>query len=403
MKLSSLAAGLAIAATATFATVGISVAQDFDPAAVARDARTAIGESLVPDTRELVELAEENEPTAEGAEGLGHALLMSRHLAPSGYMFALAVERGPERAAALSDLGVVGLELSAAGAPVEALGPDSLVALQREALALDPGNQAIQYNLATALIAQGGEAALDEAIGLLEALHDAAPDDPRFAARLAAALKLAGRDDEAAAMLAEAYVADPTSPYVSAVRMHHFGGAPVSPGPLCNVDFRCGEICPGGIIGGINRVTCEMESAGAQQACLASEPFPSTYNCDIQMPAFGIMIPGLFPGFSILTPFGSVDILVQGGGRVDYRVKVMTPSLGPVQAFADAQGSYQPSTGALQWDVGGGVQYALYSQGAAAEAINAYDLGPSGVVRYGTDQDRFETRIDAARGVVVTN
>ncbi|WP_404406496.1 hypothetical protein [Pelagibacterium halotolerans] len=379
-------------------------AQDFDPVATAYDARKAIGKSLDAETLGLMTLIEANDATAEGAEGFGHALLMNRHLAPSGYMFALAVERDPERAAALSDLGVVGYELAATGQPITALGPDAIVGLQRAALAQAPDDPAIQYNLAGALMDAGGDGALTEAVSILRDLYAANPDDPRYANRLSAALKLMGEDAEAEAIAAEAFMLDPASPRLSAARIQYFGGAPVSPGQnMCNVDFRCAEICPGGIIGQINRVTCEMESASAQLSCTEGEPFPTGYNCDIEMPQFGILIPGLFPGFSILTPFGSLDVLVQGGGRIDYKVKINTPALGPVQAFVDSQGSYQPSTGALQWDVGGGVQYALYTQGAAAEALNAYDLGPSGVIRYGSDQERFETRIDGARGIVVTN
>lgn len=382
----------------------LALAQEFDTAETAFGAREAIGEMLDAETLALMTAIEENDATAEGAEAFGHALLMSRHLAPGGYMFALSAERDPGRAAALSNLGVAGHELRAAGEPVAALGPDVIVLLQRAAVALAPDDPAIAYNLATALVEQGSEEALVEAVEILRALHEAHPDDPRHASRLTAALKLMGAGAEAEETLAEAFLADSTSPYLSAVRTRHFDGAPISPGEnMCTVDFRCSDICPQGIIGQIQLVTCEMESAGAQNSCMAGEPFATSYNCDVEMPQFGIMIPGLFPGFSILTPFGSLDVVVQGGGRIEYRAKVNSPALGPVQAFIESQGTYQPSTGALQWDAGGGVQYALFTRGPLADELNTFDLGPSGVVRYGSDQERYQTRIDAVRGIVVTN
>ena len=183
-----------------------------------------------------------------------------------------------------------------------------------------------------------------------------------------------------------------------------FGGGSIAPpANACAINFRCPEICPGGIIGQVNRVTCEIENATAQGNCEAGKPFARGFDCDAQLPRFGILFPGLDPGFSIFTPWGSIDAVVQGDGRVDIRVNVTAASAGPVDVFVETTGSYQPSTGEMRWDVGGGLQYGIASEDAVLNVAGEYDIGPSGVVRYSTEQPQVKLELDGGMGIFITN
>lgn len=387
-----------------FALAGHARAQDIDPVAVAGAVRAEIAAGVGTEVGATLAEIAGAEASAEGAEGLAHALLMSRHLEMATYLFAVAVERDPGRAAALTDLGVTALELGALGQPLAALQGQAIVDLQRLAVGLAPDSLRTQLNLATALLRVGDNAAIVEAADILRAIAAADPEDSLIAVRLAEALQLLGEDEAAIAALGRAFAASPMSPAVSMANQAIFDGAGISPpANACKVDFRCAEVCPGGIIGRLNYVTCEMSNAGAQSDCEAGLPFPVSFDCRAQMPRFGILIPGLDPGFSILTPWGSLDVLVQGDGSLQYRARLLSPSLGPVQAFVDSEGSYQPASGEMQWNLAPGFQASLFNNNPVGEAVNRYDAGTSGVVRYNPDEARVEVRLDTARGVVISN
>ena len=53
--------------------------------------------------------------------------------------------------------------------------------------------------------------------------------------------------------------------------------------------------------------------------------------------------------------------------------------------------------------MGGGFQYSLFNNNPAGELVNKFDVGTSAVVRYSTDQASIETRLDTARGIVISN
>lgn len=379
-------------------------AQTSDPAQIAETARKSISKLVDPDSLEVLEALQLADTSALGAEGFGHALLLNRQLLPAGYMFALSAVRDPQRAAVLSNLGVVSSEILANGHALPNVGPPEILALQTAAHALLPQDVAIAFNYATALIESGDEAQLEEAIAILSALEEADPKNAMLPTRLAEALMAAGREEEARAALARAFLINSTSPTLRMSNATNFGGGPIVPeANSCNVDFHCADICPGGIIGQINRVTCEMESSGAQLACEAGEPFATRFNCDAQFPEYGILIPGLHPGFSILTPWGGVDILIQGDGRIDYKVKAQVPAIGDVlQAFVQVEGSYQPSNGELRWDLEGGLQFSLFNRNPIIAEANRYDIGPGGVVKTGTEEPGVvEMGLEVGRGPVL--
>lgn len=348
--------------------------------AAAAATQEAVAERISPAVRPDLEALTQAEPTAEGAEGLGIAMLLYRHLDESAYFYALAVERDPGNPALMTSLGALALELEAAGRPLSELGVAEIVELQRAALALEPGDPAILNNLAAALRRQGGAPALAEALDLQQRAVAADPDDDFLGARLAEILMEAGQEDLARQALTRAFLADPTSLSVAWVDGRSFDGNGVAPAQnVCTVDFNCDQICPQGIIGRIDYVTCEMENASAVSACQAGEPFATSFECEAQMPRFGILIPGLDPGFSIVTPWGSIDVLVQGDGRIDVRAQIRGPALvGPARSFFSASGSYQPSSGEIRVRGGTGVSISMpATNNTAIDTFNSFGLGPS--------------------------
>lgn len=375
----SLWRGVALALALAVAACGRSEPADEGEAA-AEAAQEQVADRVDPARRPDLEALAEAAPTAEDAEALAIAMLLYRHLEESAYFYALAVERDPGNPALMTSLGALALEMERAGRPLPALGVAEIVALQRAALELDPEDPAVLNNLAAALRRQGGEAALAEALALQRRAAAADPDDDFLNARLAEILMEAGEAAEAREALTRAFLADPTSLSVAWTDAESFDGSGVSPAEsACSVDFRCDEVCPGGIIGRINYVTCEMENASALSACQAGEPFATAFECEAQIPRFGILIPGLDPGFSILTPWGSIDVVVQGDGRVDVRAQVRGPAVaGPARAFFSATGSYSPSNGELRVRGGTGVSIGLpATHNAAVDNFNSFGLGPS--------------------------
>ncbi len=393
-----------------------TLAQDFDVATVARTARADIASQLDEASRAALDGLVEIESTTDDIEGLAIATLLNRHLDEGAYLYALATERDPGNAALVTSLGTVALELSAAGRPISSLPADAVVRLQRAALALEPGDPSIKHNLATALLAVGGDAALAEALALLEQATAAEPDNDMFGARLAEALMQAGRAEEARRELNRVFVLDPSSLPVAATNAESFDGGGIKPpAGLCSIDFNCKKACPGGIIGGLNFVTCEMENASAVSACEAGQPFPKSFDCEAKMPRFGILIPGLDPGFSILTPWGSIDILMQGDGRIDFKVRAGSGLAGPLKSYIEAgplkpylegKGSFQPSNGELRFQGGGGVSLGLpATDNPAVDTVNSLGFGPSIRIHYnnspGAGEPNIEPSVRLFRGKIL--
>lgn len=84
-----------------FAGASISTALA-DVAALARQQQGAISAVLNDKDRAALTQTAAASPTAEAAEGYGHALLMRRHLAPAAWMYAAAVERDPALGSAIT-------------------------------------------------------------------------------------------------------------------------------------------------------------------------------------------------------------------------------------------------------------------------------------------------------------
>jgi tetratricopeptide (TPR) repeat protein len=384
-----------------------------DVAAIARQQQGAFEAVLSEPQRSALTNTLAASPTAAAAEGYGHALLMRRYLAPAAWMFAAAVDREPSRASAITALGVVLAEGASSGSKARATEADLAAAVewQREAARLMPKQGVAHHNLGTALLrlaqARGNDRALlEEAVKLLrEAVRLGGRRAPHFNVRLAEALNALGDRKGAEAALREAFAANPADPVLLMARRSSLADVPVQGDPnACKVDFGCKQACPQGLTGRVMMVTCEIANADAVSACRDGKPYPSAYHCESKQPRFGISVPGLDPGFSIMTPWGSIDVQVQGNGRVDWRVNFQTPPVAGFQAFIGGQGSYNPSTGAANWSFGdGGLQYNLLNSNLVAQNANIFNAGASGVVRYDHSKTRFEAGLDVGRGPLISH
>ncbi|MGH8052263.1 MAG: tetratricopeptide repeat protein [Methylococcales bacterium] len=145
----------------------------------------------------------------------------------------------------------------------------------------------------------------------------------------------------------------------------------------CKVEFQCKANCPKSIIGQINFVTCEMEQSSAQMACEAGKPYAAGFDCSEQIPEFGILIPGLNSGFSFITPWGRLDMTIDGKGNVDYRFKAST-SVGGVGIGATTRGSWSPESGFSSIEIKPGVSYNLVG-GDAAKLMGEAKMGPASI------------------------
>ena len=363
-----------------------------DVAAIARKQQSAIAAVLSKSHLSALTQTDAASPTSAAAEGYGHALLMRRHLAPAAWMYAAAVEREPTRATAITALGVTLVEGATTGGKSRPSEADlaAAVELQREAVRLMPKEGVAHHNLGTALLrlaqARGNERALLEeaAKSLREAVALGGRRAPHFNVRLAEALKELGDRAGAEAALRQAFAVNPVDPILMMARVSSLADIPVQGDPpACKaVDFGCKKNCPQGITGRMMLVACEIANANAVDDCRAGKPYPKGYNCESKVPRFGISIPGLDPGFSIMTPWGSIHFTVQSNGRVDWRANFHTPAVAALKGILGAQGSYQPSTGAtnVSFDKGT-VQVSLNNTNFLMKEASGYNIGPASMLR----------------------
>ncbi|MGH8106709.1 MAG: hypothetical protein ACREO2_10345, partial [Arenimonas sp.] len=173
--------------------------------------------------------------------------------------------------------------------------------------------------------------------------------------------------------------------------------------PPCKVDFGCKANCPRSIIGQINFVTCEMEQSSAQMACEAGKPYAAGFDCSEQIPEFGILIPGLNSGFSLITPWGRLDMTVDGKGNVEYKFKTGGNVVGPVGGEMTARGSWSPASGFSSVEVKPGVNFNLVG-GQAAEMLDKAKMGPASIVIEGSSKTgETELKLEAYGGSVFTH
>ena len=376
--------------------------------------RVAIEGRLEPNVLAVLQQIGGPDHTAAELETLAHALTLNRQFVMAAWLYAAAIEREPASPASLSSLGVLlaeGVTLDKGGKPDEAL-LAAIVELQREARRLDGKSSAVANNLGAALTAlgvkRGERAMIEEGAFLIHEAVQANPQNVIYYVRLAEALKLMGETSAAKKFLEAAFLLNSAHP--SLVMARGTGGAladlpfEVTRKDLCQVSFGCDAKCPKSIIGQIDLVTCKIAESSAQSSCQSGKPYAQVFDCSAKLPRFGILIPGLDPGFSIITPWGSFDVVVQGDGKVDFRMRILSPSLGPAQATLQTQGSWEPSRGDLALNLEVGAQVNLFNRvSPVVEQANAYDVGISATEKYDVGGGTMKADIEIGRGGVLTD
>ncbi|MDP2063324.1 MAG: hypothetical protein Q8J98_09510 [Phaeovulum sp.] len=341
--------------------------------AIAQDMRQAIAAALetLGAGFEAGDLADFNAALAAAPAGVsgdtfGHLLFTRRQFDKAAWFFGTDALADPDDAASLNNMAAMLLETAAAGAGAPSWARPARLAAEA-AVALHPEVAAYNNTLGNAARAQADWGAAVEAAGRATEL---APDEPLYWANLARALDAAGDPAAAAAALARAHALEPNGvPALLAARTLPAIGTAYRAqlGQSCKVNFRCQEICPRSIIGGLMSVTCEIENASAQMACQAGEPYATAYDCREELPEYGILIPGLNAGFSLAVPGFSVHVLVNGEGKVDVRAEAGI-SAGPLGGYLRGDGHYSPSNGASFDNLGGGVRVSILPGAGSSEA-----------------------------------
>ena len=95
---------------------------------------------------------------------------------------------------------------------------------------------------------------------------------------------------------------------------------------------------------------------------------------------------------------------MQGDGKVDFQIEVLSPSLSLAQASLGTQGSWEPSRGDLALNMQAGAQINLFNQvSPVMEQANAYDVGLSVAEKYGVGGGTVGTSLETGRGGVLVD
>ncbi len=347
------------------------------------------------------------------AEAMGHVFFMRRHFDAAGWMFGAQALAGFDQAAALSNYAAMAVELHADNSTIfdnDFLG--SGLEAARAAVEMVPDNGAFQNNLSRAAldtsVATEDSGLIEESLNAARQANILDPDTILYMTNLARVLSAAGEYMQAAEIMSAVHALNPTDlSYLSASNSMRansgYGDASASVArPHCDVNYRCQEICPKSIIGGLMSVTCEMENASAQMACAAGQPYAPTYNCNEDLPEYGILIPGLNSGFSIAVPGFSVHVIVQGDGSVDVRGEVGI-SAGPISGYVRGDGHYSPSNGFSSDNYGAGVRANLLNGSAAGDLASGFGHPPAHIEAEILDGNPPVVGIEAFNVPVITN
>jgi len=333
---------------------------------------------------------------------MGLAMMLQGETVPAAWFFAEDVLNHPDGVAARSNLGVALQAAAGAGeSPDEdAQWIDAGAALISSARRADPDNAIVNANYGQALLEQwrhgSNTAALDDALAALRHSIDLDPDDPYARAHLAELLLAMNDADAARAAFSEAQSRWSMHPAVIAAAQRSpgiTGAGNSSPMPQCDgidVVKLCNETCKcDSIVGCLNFVTCTMSNDDFINACRAGEPIPTAYNCAAEFPAFGIQLPGLQSGFTIVGPGFKVNVGPDGKGGYKWEIKVGS------KAFVGVGGTVDPKTGSVTGtDLKAGYNITFIpGKGDFGELIGKYGINPS-TVSVDTDPDR-PIKVDA--------
>jgi tetratricopeptide (TPR) repeat protein len=374
--------------------------------------KTQMESRLDPQTVQGLQAAVQSLKGDGAIESLGHAFALKGKFEEAAWLYASAVEANPQSAPALTSLGVMLSQgvVPGQGKPLSQQERQQIVDLQREARGLDQTSPAIANNLGTSMAALGqmtaDRAMIEEGAMLMLSAVQANPQTVLYYVRLAEALRAIGEESAAKKFLEAAFMLNSGHPSLRFARGPggQLEGLPftASDPKLCEVSYDCEKKCPKSIIGQIDFVTCKIAESSAQSSCQAGEPFARFFDCAAKLPKFGILIPGLDPGLSIVTPWGSLDFVVQGDGTIDFKAKINVAQVGGVQGGLEARGSWDPNHGAIAVNMEEQVQVNLFSQSSEVIRVaNQFDAGISVVEKFG--ENGAKTDIEIGRGGILTD
>jgi len=315
-------------------------------------------------------------PPGVTGDTFGHLLFARRHFDRAAWFFGTAAQGDGASASSLSNYAAtLAMTAETLGGSAQANWlPEAMTAAQAAAT-IAPNEAAIQNNLGN-VARLTGDLALAVAAG--RQATALAPDEALYWTNLARSLDAAGDHDAAGAALARAHALEPngaalivTAPTLPAAA----GSYAAARQNQCNIDFRCMDICPRSIIGGLMTVTCEIENSSARMACSEGRPYATSYDCTEDIPEYGILIPGLNSGFSVSVPGFSMHVVVQGDGRVDVRVEAGA-GMGPLGGYMRADGHFSPTNGASFDNLGGGVRLNLLPMRGMNQTLSDYGHPP---------------------------
>ena len=319
----------------------------------------------------------------DAATGLGLTALLNREPALAAWFYANDLASHPGDPNTQNQLGMLLHELYGIDGDRALL--DEAITLLEESAGVETTRPEPANNLAYALLERyeldGDEEDLQTAIDMLVFALDLAPEEAIYHARLAQVQMAMGDDQTAMMSLAAAQRRDPINIVAFDVGAQASGSAAYTAidRSYCDAIDYCSN-CPKSIIGQINFVTCKMVEADAVAACKAGLPYAPSYDCSAELPTFGILIPGLNSGFSILTPFGSLDMVVDGGGNVKWQLQFKVPG-GRIGPSFNVKGTWDPESGLVVTSLGPEVTIALHGRGKTKELMEAIEkhIGAVGV------------------------
>jgi len=332
----------------------------------------------------------EIEQLKDSLPGISLMAYTNDNLALASYLAAKDLEHHPNDALKQNNLAVLLYELADQKEDEEIR--TKAIILSELALKAEPNNASFLNNVGVFEFKEYERTkAIDDLKSAEKHLKKAvelAPEDSQFLARYAAILYEMKDDKNASILARKVFDLNPIEPEF--LRM--FGKIPadsyfynIEIASLCNVDFKCKEVCPGGIIGGLMFVTCKMEESGAQMACGAGKPYPNVYNCDLEKPGFGIMIPGLFPGVSIITPFGTIHIWFKNGHTIAVDISINAGSVGPLKNSIGIKGTYNLKNNDVRFALNDGLSLSFFRNNETVKALGK--MGVSSPIGIGVNVD----------------
>lgn len=319
----------------------------------------------------------------ESIKLLGLYAYLNRNPSLAAWLFAIVSEKKKDDFINLANLGTTMNEIHlTATSPDPEWQEKSLDILRRAATQL-PNNAAPQNNLGYALYRKYKETKdstlLPEAESYLRKAIAIDPDNATTLSHLADVLAEQNKMDEAVSLLNTVHQSNPyngTFMNSSAQLGNNYSSASNARSYCDSINFHCDKNCPRSIIGRIQFVSCEMAQSSALLACREGKPYYTSYNCDEEMGNLPFLIPGLNSGVCIPLPYIKLCIMLQGNGKIDYKLDFQVPLTKAIGFNIKAEGSYEPSSGQSTVKLSTDAELHLMNTGKVASELNNRGFGP---------------------------